>query len=150
MRGVRTFPASEHVFRGAWGMAEILSNGGYIKAFDEDGDGDTHCAELIKHWRVFDAAPTWEWRKGRPLMPGMKIEPGTAIATFDERGRYPAGPVKHAAIFIGFAEGGTGILVLDQWDGTGLRYRELPWNYPGTNPHSTYVNSAINFSTIIW
>ncbi|MDR6841213.1 BPSL0067 family protein [Pseudoxanthomonas sacheonensis] len=150
MPGVRTSPPGEHVYRDAWSMAEQLSKSAFIKAFDEDNDGDTHCAELIKHRRVFDAAPTWEWRAGRPIVPGMQIEVGTAIATFDENGRYPSGDVKHAAIFIAFSQDGNGIYVLDQWDGTSLQYRDLPWRYQGSNAHTNYVNSASSFSTIIW
>lgn len=80
----------------------------------------------------------------------MDIAPGTAIATFDENGRYPSGDVKHAAIFIGFSEGGSGILVLDQWNGTMLQYRELEWNRTDLGTHGNFVNSASNFSTIKW
>ncbi|WP_408951543.1 BPSL0067 family protein [Lysobacter sp. Hz 25] len=142
---------TEHVFADAMKMAERLSARETIAALDEDSDGDTHCAELIKHSSTF-AAPNAQqfWRQGRRLRPGLQVAPGTAIATFDENGRYPVGPVKHAAIFIGYSEGGTGVLVLDQWDGVNLQYRELRWNYTIGNPHTNYVQSASNFSTIIW
>jgi len=141
----------EHVLAGAWSIAERISAGEEILAFDEDNDGDTYCAELIKHWSTFGAphAQTY-WRQGRRLRPGLDVLTGTAIATFDENGHYPKDDVKHAAIFIGYSKDGTGILVLDQWNGSRLQYRELLWNYTIGNPHTNYVQSASNFSTITW
>ena len=143
---------TEHVARNAMQVAIDISNGKSYPALDENGDGKTYCAELLKHPMFFGAAPTWEWRAGRPIVPGMDIQPGTAIATFDEKtGRYPKGDAKHAAIFIGFDPDGKGILVLDQYmPGKNINYRLLPWHYVGTNSHTDYVNSASSFSTIKW
>ena len=63
----------------------------------------------------------------------MAIRPGTAIATFDENGRYNG----HAAIYLG--QDGNGVRVLDQWnvrhrDGNVTQHtpstRTLPFNDP--------------------
>lgn len=54
------------------------------------------------------------WKKGQTVVGSEGIEPGTAIATF-ENGVYPQGrdDRKHAAIFLAY--GGSSIWVIDQW-----------------------------------
>ena len=131
--------------------AKRISKEEQIPAKDEDDNGVKSCAELIKSKDTFGAAPTWEWREGRKVAPGMSIAPGTAIATFNDQGRYPQSEsrMKHAAVFIGFTRGG--ILVLDQYEpGRNINYRELKWSVDDSNAHRQYVNSATNFSTIEW
>ena len=57
---------------------------------------------------------TRTWRKGETVVGSKGIEPGTAIATFED-GEYPSSRdiKKHAAIFLGY--GGQSIWVIDQW-----------------------------------
>jgi RHS repeat-associated protein len=146
-------PGMEHVFRDAFRWRQKISDGTYISKLDEDNDGDQSCAELIKHRSTFNAPPTWTWKEGRPVVPGMDIEIGTAIATFDEAGRYPQDDesFRHAAVFAGFLEDGSGIYVIDQYEQAAfIQYRSLIWNRTGWGDHGNYVNSASNFSTIIW
>ncbi|RYE00749.1 MAG: hypothetical protein EOP50_03215 [Sphingobacteriales bacterium] len=142
---------SEHVWTETGAVATGIVNGEIFPTLDENADGTTSCAELLKSTKTFGAAHTSEWREGRKLVPGLEIMIGTAIATFNSRGRYPQGEsnVKHAAIFVGFSP--NGIYVLDQWNGlSAINYRELQWNADFGNQHSNYVNSASSFSTIEW
>jgi RHS repeat-associated protein len=145
---------SEHVWLEAERLAGDIESGfTERKPYNEDGDGDTHCAEIIKHRDTFGAAKTTLWRQGRQIVWNMDILPGTAIATFDSSGRYPQSETsyRHAAIFIKFDEYGRGIWVLDQWDGLkAVNYRLMPWNSRAGNAHQNYVGSASNFSTIKW
>ena len=47
---------------------------------------------------------------------------------------------------MGFATGGEGIYVLDQWDGSGsIQYRQLEWSFEQSNDHTNYVNSRHQF-----
>jgi hypothetical protein len=77
----------------------------------------TQCAALVQQTT---AAPgTSLWRPGlkvKDAKPG-DIVPGTAIATFDDKGRYPTTdpPGRHAALYVKHND--TGITVIDQWDG---------------------------------
>jgi hypothetical protein len=54
------------------------------------------------------------WRKGPKVKGSTKIPQGTAIATFDDQGRYPNhSSGNHAALFV--SVGTDGIVVVDQW-----------------------------------
>jgi hypothetical protein len=80
--------------------------------------GNTECVEFI---RQTTAAPRTDyWKKGKKIAdttPG-EIKRGTAIATFDEYGRYPKDARgKHAAIYL--RHDARGITVLDQWNAKG-------------------------------
>lgn len=93
--------------------------------------GTGECVPLVQ--RATGAPLTRQWRPGAPIQGNTAIRPGTAIATFDENGRYGG----HAAIYLG--QDGNGVRVLDQWnirhrDGTVSQHtpsiRTLPFNDP--------------------
>ena len=60
------------------------------------------------------AGPTRRWSRGE-LVKGAKLAIGTAIATFDDKGKYISntGGLSHAAIYMG--QDALGIQVLDQY-----------------------------------
>ena len=75
--------------------------------------------------RETSGAPiTTQWRRGVPAR-GSNLPPGTAIATFDESGRYGnhLDGRSHAAILI--AETENGLLVADQWVGQKVHERTI-------------------------
>ncbi len=77
--------------------------------------GNTECVELVK--QAAGAPQTALWKKGIHVMSSGfgAIPRGTAIATFDESGKYSIdGLGKHAAIYLGHTI--DGIRVLDQWN----------------------------------
>jgi hypothetical protein len=80
--------------------------------------GSTECVEFI---RQAAAAPhTTLWKKGDLVLdaPLGSIPRGTAIATFDSKGKYPVdGKGKHAAIYLSHTA--NSICVLDQWKSQG-------------------------------
>lgn len=68
--------------------------------------------ECVASVKFFTGAPqTSLWSKGVKVKGDISIKAGTAIATFDNTGKYKG----HAAIYIG--QNGLGILVYDQWNG---------------------------------
>lgn len=76
--------------------------------------GSGQCVDYVR--AATKAPPSASWRRGRPVANATDLAYGTAIATFDEDGRY--GSRKdgscHAAIFLRL-QPGIGIVVLDQW-----------------------------------
>lgn len=73
--------------------------------------GSGQCVEFVQH--CASAPHTSSWRKGAKVR-GGQIRSGTAIATFDETGRYPNRSTgNHAAIYI--SQTTAGIWVYDQW-----------------------------------
>jgi hypothetical protein len=80
--------------------------------------GDTvdngQCVRLVQE--TAGVPGTWTWRRGEQVR-GAAIPRGTAIATFDERGRYvnDTKGASHAALFL--EETPEGLLVVDQWVG---------------------------------
>ncbi len=81
----------------------------------KNAKGNTECVEFVR--QVTGAPPTGTWKKGKRVkgaQPG-EVEIYTAIATFDDAGRYPTDAKgRHAAIYL--AHDGSGISVLDQWN----------------------------------
>jgi hypothetical protein len=71
-----------------------------------------HCVELVRH--TTGLGPTSTWRRGVPVR-GAELPPWTAIATFNEQGRYPntMGGDSHAALYLDQTP--QGIRVVDQW-----------------------------------
>lgn len=97
-------------------------------------NGVTHCAVMVQ--MTTHAPHTTMWRPGikvKDALPG-EIEPGTAIATFDENGRYPTTdpPGRHAGIYV--SHDGNGITLIDQWAGddpkTAPGKRTIPYRGP--------------------
>ena len=96
--------------------------------------GTGECVPLVQ--KATGAPLTRQWRAGIPVQGNTAIRPGTAIATFDDNGRYNG----HAAIYLG--QDGSGVRVVDQWnnrgrDGTVTQHtpseRTLPFNQPWHN-----------------
>lgn len=79
--------------------------------------GVTHCAIMVQRTTLAPSTELW--------VPGVKVKdappgsiaPGTAIATFNDYGRYPTTdpPGRHAAIYV--SHDAAGIVVIDQWAG---------------------------------
>jgi hypothetical protein len=86
---------------------------------------------------------TTAWTKGKPVKGNQDILPGTAIATFNELGKYNG----HAAIYVSqnVQEGG-GIAVYDQWVAVpgpkAVGPRTLRWGAIGR------VNNGDNFYVV--
>jgi hypothetical protein len=101
-------------------MAYIASG----KPSDYDGKaypnakGNTECAEFVR--QVTGAPQTAAWKKGSLVKTAIigSILPGTAIATFDDAGKYPTDSKgRHAAIYV--SHDVIGITVMDQWNAQG-------------------------------
>jgi hypothetical protein len=115
--------------------------------------GGGNCVDLVKGVVPgLKGLSTATWRRGAHVVDAKGLIPGTAIATFDERGRYPNHDHgNHAAIFV--ASAGASIWVMDQWKNDPHR----PWVamrliYPGRHkPDGSLVdpsNSAEAFYVI--
>ncbi|ALN83082.1 BPSL0067 family protein [Lysobacter antibioticus] len=150
LEGIAGNRLKEHVYPNAKDISsQIFARTIELPAADEDNNGIYWCAELIKVW--FKAPHTTAWRAGRRLKPGLPLQPGTAIATFNEKGLFPQDGIAHAAIFVHYTRSGDGIVVIDQWPQYSVvRTRTLAWDYNDGDFHRSYVNSAKNFFTITW
>ncbi len=93
------------------------------------------CVSLTKY---FTGLPCTDcWRAGKQVV-GNDIEPGTAMATFDEDGRYPKGSEKNSGIYLDSID--EGIVILDQWPGHKARARLMrPGGRPQNNPNAYFV-----------
>lgn len=92
--------------------------------------GNAECVVFVQ--QVTDAPETERWVRGR-LVKSHKngeLTRGTAIATFDDNGKYPTDELgKHAAIYL--THDNTGITVLDQWRSQGeVKQRLIRFNRP--------------------
>lgn len=87
----------------------------YGKEKFANAKGNTECVEFVR--QTTDAPETSKWVRGR-LVKSFKageLTKGTAIATFDDNGKYPTdGLGRHAAIYL--SHDNKGIQVLDQWN----------------------------------
>lgn len=82
--------------------------------------GNTECVAFIT--AVTAAPATTSWKKGKKVLDASEaeIKKGTAIATFDDNGKYPKdGKGKHAAIYLSHSRQQQTITVLDQWNSQG-------------------------------
>ena len=88
------------------------------KAKFKNSADHTECVEFV---RQTTAAPqTASWKKGVAIFGSTlsSINRGTAIATFNDSGKYPTdGKGEHAAIYL--SHDASGIRVLDQWNSQG-------------------------------
>lgn len=95
--------------------------------------GNTECVEFVR--QAAGAPHTSGWKPGQKILdaaPGT-IQRGTALATFDDAGKYPADGVgKHAAIYL--MHDAVGIRVLDQWSKQGeVKERTIYFNRSGSS-----------------
>lgn len=111
--------------------SEVLGKGKY-----KNSDGNTECVEFIRQTTGAPATATWKPGTKVSTAKSGEIVRGTAIATFDDNGRYPSdGNGKHAAIYL--SHDGSGINVLDQWNGQGeVLPRKISFNRPKSTKRS--------------
>ena len=92
--------------------------------------GETECAEFVR--QAASAPHTIGWRQGVKVANAKSgtIARGTAIATFDAKGRYPVDSRgKHAAIYL--SHDAFKITVFDQWNDQGeVKERPIYFNRP--------------------
>ena len=99
---------------------------------DQTRHGPNYCGQCVSYvTRVCPTIPvgTNAWRQGEAVKGNGKILPGTAIATFDAKGRYYG----HAAIYV--RQDDKGIYVYDQWvtgiNPKAISPRVIKWNGKG-------------------
>ena len=114
-------------------MAYVLKGVENPKQFEgakkyTNAKGNTECVEFVR--QTTGAPNTSIWKRGVRVKDAIQGEilPGTAIATFDDEGKYPTDPLgKLAAIFLSKDE--NSIKVLDQWKAQGgVLPREIQFN----------------------
>lgn len=119
---------------------DVFGKAKYVNA-----QGNTECVEFIR--QATDAPPTVMWKKGKKVSDAKfgEIARGTAIATFDSNGKYPADALgKHAAIYL--EHNAQHITVLDQWNDQGeVKQRFIWFNRPKGTKRS---NDADTFYVI--
>ena len=109
-----------------------------------DGKGNTECVAFV--CQATGAPAVHLWKRGVKVMSSKanEISRGTAIATFDESGKYPTDARgKHGAIYL--YHDSVSITVLDQWNNQGeVKKRPIRLN-PNANKRS---NNADTFYVI--
>jgi len=119
---------------------DVLGKGKY-----KNVQGNTECVEFVR--QTTNASQTTLWKQGKKISeikPG-NIPRGTAIATFDSKGRYPTdNHGKHAAIYLTHTN--EKIIVLDQWKAQGeVKERSIWFKRPKGTKRS---NDADTFYVI--
>jgi hypothetical protein len=103
--------------------------------------GKTECVEFVR--QAANAPQTALWKRGKKVSEAKlgEITRGTAIATFDDNGKYPTDALgKHAAIYLEHND--KRILVLDQWANQGeVKQRPIYFNGPKSNSRSNNANT---------
>lgn len=84
-----------------------------MKLDQKEKVGDNVCVALVQ---IYAHAPTTRaWREGTKVVGDRTLPLGTAIATFDKKGRWPGkSKGNHAALYLG--QTSDFIRVIDQWD----------------------------------
>jgi hypothetical protein len=88
--------------------------------------GNTECAEFVV--QATGAPLVGSWKRGQKVADAKvgSIPRGTAIATFDDKGKYPTDQLgRHAAIYLRHDK--TAIWVLDQWNAQGEVKERMIW-----------------------
>jgi len=89
-------------------MAYVCKN---PEEYDGKKVGNGQCVIFVQ--TCTNAPSTSLWKKGEKVR-DKTLDKGTAVATFDENGKYPNKPHgNHAAIYL--SQNAIGILVYDQW-----------------------------------
>jgi len=124
---------------------KIPENSVYGKGKFKNAKGNTECVVFIQ--QATDAPETSSWTKGVKVSEAgpTDIPRLTAIATFDDDGKYPTDTLgKHAAIYLSHDK--TAIRVLDQWNSQGeVKARPIWFNRPEGTPRQ---NDADTFYVI--
>ena len=85
------------------------------KSSNSDIVGNGECVAACKKFAGLEGTSTDQWRAGPKVVDDKNIKPGTAIATFDSKGRYPGKDQdKNSGIYLGRGVNGS-IWILDQW-----------------------------------
>lgn len=88
----------------------------YAKKYEKKPCANGQCVRFVQE--CTNAPITAFWKQGEAVRDNFKIKSGTAIATFDKKGRYPnRASGNHAAVYI--SQDVSGIWVYDQWVGRG-------------------------------
>jgi hypothetical protein len=115
---------------------EVLGKGKFANA-----KGNTECVVFVQ--QAAGAPPTSMWSRGLRVKDAKdaEIPKGTAIATFDDNGKYPTdGAGKHAAIYLSHSS--TAIRVLDQWKSQGeVKERSIWFDKPAGTSRSNDANT---------
>lgn len=75
------------------------------------------CVDLTKKLSgMGDVSAKHQWYPGEKVSDAKDIKPGTAIATFDGKGRFPSESGWNSGIYLGRGANGS-IWILDQWPG---------------------------------
>ena len=108
--------------------------------------GNAQCAVLVE--KLSGAPPTAHWRKGQKVRGNAYIPSGTAIATFDTRGRYPNRPTgNHAALYLN--QDSFGVWVIEQYVGLEkIQKRHIRFMNGKTPFHNNVANDGDAYSVI--
>ncbi len=115
-----------------------------VTSEDYDGKkvGNGQCVVFVQE--CTGAPITSLWKKGKKVRGNSLINQGTAIATFDEKGKYLNNSTgNHAAIYV--SQNATGIWVYDQWVAQGAVKKRFIRFKGGVGSHS---NDGDAFSVI--
>lgn len=104
--------------------------------------GDAECVALV---RTYAKVPsTSNWRAGKRVMGDRAIALGTAIATFDDQGKWPHRKIgNHGAFYL--SQTSDGMRIIDQWnrdDKKTVSARRL--KRLGKNPDGSFVTPSDN------
>jgi hypothetical protein len=87
--------------------------------------------------------PHDHWYQGEEVVGANDVKPGTAIATFNDKGRFPSTAGWNSGIYLGPGVNGS-IWILDQWPGHPPQRREV------LNQHTSYpANNSSAYSVIL-
>lgn len=123
--------------------AGASADGAGIKALPRGAVGSGQCVALVQNAAGIGHTSTWQ--AGGSVMGNPNLKPGTAIATFDQNGKYGnhTNGSSHAAIYLGPSKVYPGgIQVYDQWSGQPAHVRDIRPN------GGTAVNSANAFQIV--
>jgi hypothetical protein len=119
----------------------IAENDVFGKGKFKNAKGNTECVEFVR--QTTGAPPTSTWKRGQKVADALigSIPRGTAIATFDDKGKYPAdGLGQHTAIYLKHDK--SAIWVLDQWNAQGeVKERSIWFNRPKGTRRSNDANT---------
>lgn len=107
----------------------------------KNAKGNTECVDFVQ--QAAGAPPTPLWKKGVKVGDVLNgtIPRGTAIATFDDNGKYPTDNLgQHAAIYLSHDQ--NAIQVLDQWRTQGeVKQRAIRFNNKTASSRSNRAES---------
>jgi hypothetical protein len=120
------------------------------KSSNSDIVGNGECVTACKKFAGLEGTSTDQWRAGPKVVDDKDIKPGTAIATFDDKGHYPGKDQnKNSAIYLGRGTNGS-IWVLDQWPARpGTTQKAHPPQPRELRPGGTNVSNNSNAYYVI-